>query len=109
VVLFAGAFPFLFLWASFRWRLASLIDDPFGMFGLPTAEIGDDFVQTVVAPRDVLIEDSILGRYVRGNKPPGVRRNGSRIFIPKGLRKAAQGCRSERLPWENGQAVSFQP
>jgi hypothetical protein len=43
-----------------------------------------------------------------GEKPrpfrvrPPFSRNGSRILIPKGLRKAAQGCRSERLPWENG-------
>ena len=51
-------FPFLFLSASFRWRLTSSIDDPFGMFGLPTAEIGDDFVQTVVVLRDVLVADS---------------------------------------------------
>ena len=45
---------------SIRWRLASSIDDPFGMFGLPTAEIGDDFVQTAVVLRDVLVADSIV-------------------------------------------------
>ena len=50
-------FPFIYLSASFRWRLTSSIDDPFGMFGLPTAEIGDDFVQTVVL-HGVLVADS---------------------------------------------------
>jgi len=50
--------------ASFRWRWASSIDDPFGMFGLPTAKILDDFVQTVVVLRDVLVADSIVGRRV---------------------------------------------
>jgi len=30
-------------------------------------------------------------------------------IIPKGLHKTAQGCRSERLPWENSQALSCLP
>ncbi|MEI8371727.1 MAG: hypothetical protein WCJ35_02725 [Planctomycetota bacterium] len=51
-------FFFNFLSDSFRWRLASSIDDPFRMFGLPTAEVGDDFVQAVVVLRDVLVADS---------------------------------------------------
>jgi hypothetical protein len=38
--------------------LASSINDPFWMFGLPAAEIRDDFVQTVVVLRDVLVADS---------------------------------------------------
>ncbi len=35
------------------------------------------------------------------------RETGTAFFIPKGFRRIAQGCRSERLPWENGQTLSL--